>query len=362
MITQNIQQLVLCLSLLSFSNTCVKMSLGTNAQDANFCHRTSSTGLGLTSVSFLHKVVGAHSLMLYVSKWSEKELIKCSIINDTLATSIYLSLCRQTRSGSPVELSVYNISVLFNPENLCSLSPVNRFTTQMELQHFFSAKSRRKRAVIFPGTLWCGTGSKAIDYNQLGMFERADRCCREHDHCSHIIPSFTVNYGVFNSNFFTVSHCECDLRFRQCLRNVNDSISNMVGFSFFNLIRVPCFEFTHKVQCTELNWWGMCKEAKMAPYAVLKNSLVYTINNTIRKHGDTSNPHSQAGILESLVTARPLSSTRTKKVPKENHPKPIASTRDCVPRGPRRGVTFQSEDGKGKRKNNVNHQDTFKGP
>lgn len=45
-----------------------------------------------------------------------------------------------------------------------------------------------------------------------GMFESADRCCREHDHCQHNIPAFTVNYGVFNPKFFTVSHCDCDQR------------------------------------------------------------------------------------------------------------------------------------------------------
>ena len=45
-----------------------------------------------------------------------------------------------------------------------------------------------------------------------GMFENADKCCREHDHCVHIIPSFTVNYGTFNTNLFIVSHCDCDRR------------------------------------------------------------------------------------------------------------------------------------------------------
>lgn len=51
-----------------------------------------------------------------------------------------------------------------------------------------------------------------ILFSCTGMFEHADRCCREHDHCPHIIPALTVNYGVFNSKFFTVSHCDCDQR------------------------------------------------------------------------------------------------------------------------------------------------------
>ncbi|XP_010895605.2 group 3 secretory phospholipase A2 [Esox lucius] len=355
MINTGIQQFILCVSLFSLLSTHdVKMSTGTDAQSI-FCHKTSATGVGHTLISFLRNVVGSQTLLLYVSKWSKNQPVKCSINEDLLATSSYLTLCRQTHSESPVELSHFNISKLLSPGNLCSLSPVNGFSTQPESdileQHLLRAKSRRKRALIFPGTLWCGTGSKAIDYHQLGMFERADRCCREHDHCGSIIPSFTVNYGVFNSNFFTVSHCECDQRFRQCLQSVNDSISNMVGFSFFNLLRVPCFEFTPKSQCIELNWWGMCKVAKVAPYAVLKKSLVYTINHTDSKYGTSSELQSSADTGTDLVTVSPLSSTGTRKIPKGNRPKSIASTQDCVPRGPPRGDTFQTEHRLGKRCN-----------
>ncbi|KAK6313171.1 hypothetical protein J4Q44_G00165180 [Coregonus suidteri] len=346
MINKSLLQFVLCLSLLSLlSAHDVKMLAGTDAQNANFCHRTSFTGLGHTRLSFLRNMVGTHTLMLYVSEWSEKQLVKCSINDDPVATGSYLYLCRQTRSESPVEFSHLNIRALLSPDNLCPLSPVDGFTKQtkhdpLEQQHISGAKSRRKRAWVFPGTLWCGTGSKAIDYKQLGMFERADGCCREHDHCSNTIPSFTVNYGVFNPNFFTISHCDCDQRFRQCLQRVNDTISNMVGFSFFNLLKMPCFEFTPRSQCTELNWWGMCKVAKVAPYAVFKNPIDYTINRTTSEHGGSSDPQTSAGTGENLLTVRPLSSP-TRKNPKGNRPKLFAPPRDCVPRGPPRGDTFQ---------------------
>uniref|UniRef100_A0A3B5MIZ1 phospholipase A2 n=1 Tax=Xiphophorus couchianus TaxID=32473 RepID=A0A3B5MIZ1_9TELE len=150
----------------------------------------------------------------------------------------------------------FNISLLLFPDAPCALvvpTPelTGRRTDETE------RKTRRKRSWIFPGTLWCGTGSKAAGYEQLGMFERADKCCREHDHCSDIIPAFTVNYGVFNPNFFTVSHCECDQRFRQCLLGMNDSISSMVGYSFFNILKVPCFELKQLKHCTQMYWWGM---------------------------------------------------------------------------------------------------------
>lgn len=46
-------------------------------------------------------------------------------------------------------------------------------------------------------------------------------------------------------------------RFRQCLLGVNDTISSMVGYSFFNILRVPCFELKPQRRCTEMYWWGM---------------------------------------------------------------------------------------------------------
>uniref|UniRef100_A0AAV2MRV3 Phospholipase A2-like central domain-containing protein n=1 Tax=Knipowitschia caucasica TaxID=637954 RepID=A0AAV2MRV3_KNICA len=94
------------------------------------------------------------------------------------------------------------------------------------------------------------------DSDEARMFEKADLCCREHDHCQHVIPAFTVNYGVFNPNFFTVSHCDCDRRFQQCLMDVNDTISSMVLYSF-RMLKVPCIELKLQKRCTKINWWGM---------------------------------------------------------------------------------------------------------
>ncbi|KAI4821009.1 hypothetical protein KUCAC02_028962 [Chaenocephalus aceratus] len=153
----------------------------------------------------------------------------------------------------------------------------------------------------FPRTMWCGTGSQAVRYDQLGMFESADRCCREHDHCLHVIPSFTRNYGVFNRNLYTVSHCDCDQRFRQCLLSVNDSISSMVGYSFFSILRVPCFELKQKKHCTQLYWWGTCKVPQSAPYAVLESPLPYASENN--------------------TSGEPMGSTRAQSTLAERRPK-----------------------------------------
>src|SRR4029434_615636 len=47
----------------------------------------------------------------------------------------------------------------------------------------------------------------------LGAFAQTDECCRDHDHCKHTITSFSSDYGVFNTNIFTLSHCDCDNRY-----------------------------------------------------------------------------------------------------------------------------------------------------
>ena len=74
-------------------------------------------------------------------------------------------------------------------------------------------KHRVKRAMlIYPGTNWCGAGSVAQGYNDLGLNINTDKCCREHDHCPYTIPSFGSNYNIFNYRFHTISHCGCDQR------------------------------------------------------------------------------------------------------------------------------------------------------
>ncbi|XP_022608378.1 group 3 secretory phospholipase A2-like [Seriola dumerili] len=185
-------------------------------------------------------------------------LLTCEVTSSPLATERYRTLCDRSGTQSQEITRRLNISVLSAPDAPCALvsSSAPKFPRRTR-RDGTEGKARRKRAWILPGTLWCGKGNEAVRYEQLGMFEDADRCCREHDHCLHIIPAFTVNYGVFNPNLYTVSHCDCDQRFRQCLQNVNDTVSSMVGYSFFNILRVPCFELKNQRRCTQMYWWGM---------------------------------------------------------------------------------------------------------
>ncbi|KAF1604703.1 UNVERIFIED_CONTAM: Phospholipase A2 isozymes PA3A/PA3B/PA5, partial [Eudyptes pachyrhynchus] len=82
-----------------------------------------------------------------------------------------------------------------------------------------------------------------------GEHRDTDWCCRDHDHCQHVIHPFTARYGYRNLRWHTISHCDCDRRLKECLRRVNDTASRVVGQAFFNVIQVPCFEFTYKEEC-----------------------------------------------------------------------------------------------------------------
>ncbi|KAM8885565.1 uncharacterized protein AB9W97_013121 isoform 2-T2 [Spinachia spinachia] len=301
------------------------------------CLRSSPAGLGQTRVTFLREdATGARSL--YVSLWSaDTRPVTCQVNTNPIVTDRYFSICNRSSTQGREVLRRFNTSMLLSPGLPCKLasSSVPKFTKRTTRDVTQGKVVRRKRAWIFPGTLWCGTGSKADEYEQLGMFESADRCCREHDHCLHVIPAFTGNYGVFNSNFFTVSHCDCDQRFRQCLLGVNDSISSMVGYSFFNILQVPCFDLTQQRRCTEWYWWGMCKVANMAPCAVFKRPLPYADVTSNNENATDMVANTKEKLETESFVINPL-----KKLPK--------SERRCKSRHQPRGETSSLKRSKGK--------------
>ncbi|XP_036251009.1 protein PROCA1 [Molothrus aeneus] len=136
-------------------------------------------------------------------------------------------------------------------------------------------RPRARRGLTYPGTLWCGAGSNADSYEQLGEHRDTDRCCREHDHCQHVIHPFTARYGYRNLRWHTISHCDCDLRLRECLRRVNDTASRVVGQAFFNVIQVPCFEFTYREECVEPYLYVWCKAYNTVAVAVPREPVLY---------------------------------------------------------------------------------------
>ncbi|XP_062290496.1 group 3 secretory phospholipase A2 [Scomber scombrus] len=239
----------------------------------------------------------ASSMRLYHTTWSGERthLHGCSWSDDPVVIQNYFSLCQErTEDFSDHPDESFDLGPMFEAEDVC----VSMATSQLA-EHADGARKRAmrslegrqsreersevqshqrvKRGFIVPGTLWCGSGNKAPSYEDLGVFSDTDGCCRDHDQCENNILSFQSKFGVFNSNIFTISHCDCDNKFRNCLKAANDSISDVVGYTFFNLLKMHCFVFAHRPECTERNWFGMCKETQMTVYAVVHGPTLYDI-------------------------------------------------------------------------------------
>lgn len=95
--------------------------------------------------------------------------------------------------------------------------------------------------VIYPGTLYCGAGHQAKNNHEIGLFRNTDICCKQHDQCPAFIRAGQEFKGLRNTGQFTRSHCDCDLKFYNCLKRINSIVSNKIGYTYFNILRPPCF-------------------------------------------------------------------------------------------------------------------------
>ncbi|CAG0889705.1 unnamed protein product [Darwinula stevensoni] len=138
-------------------------------------------------------------------------------------------------------------------------------------------RRRRKRETLeltrVPGTVWCGKGNRARDANHIGG--TPDVCCRTHDACPYSVLSFDTEYGLYNFRPYTISHCDCDERFRTCLKMIGSETANLIGKLYFNTLEMRCFKFRVEMQCSKRSWWGKCLEEKKQKVAFWDNSATY---------------------------------------------------------------------------------------
>lgn len=133
------------------------------------CLTSSPAADGLTRVTFLREDA-AGVLSLFLTLWSgDLRLVTCEVHADPLVTERHRALCdgKDTRGR---EISQrFNISALLAPDAPCALrsSSAPKFAVRTRGDGT-QGKARGKRSWIFPGTLWCGTGTMASDYDELG--------------------------------------------------------------------------------------------------------------------------------------------------------------------------------------------------
>ncbi|KAK9504205.1 hypothetical protein O3M35_010590 [Rhynocoris fuscipes] len=101
--------------------------------------------------------------------------------------------------------------------------------------------ARQSNPLVLEGTYWCGAGDIALNYFDLGPDTKVDRCCRTHDLCPKKVRSGTTDYSVKNpSPIVTWSHCDCDTRFYNCLKETKNSIADVMGKIYFNILQPNC--------------------------------------------------------------------------------------------------------------------------
>ncbi|KAH7638442.1 phospholipase a2 precursor-like protein [Dermatophagoides farinae] len=89
----------------------------------------------------------------------------------------------------------------------------------------------------------CGFHDIAIDYWDLGKASSVDICCREHDHCPIRILPNEKQYGIDNGGKFTLSLCQCEQLFYDCLdHESHSSYGQEIKRIYFNLLRLKCLE------------------------------------------------------------------------------------------------------------------------
>lgn len=55
----------------------------------------------------------------------------------------------------------------------------------------------------FLGTKWCGQGTLATKWDDLGRHKETDMCCRQHDACPWILRVEQSRWGLKNNDTFT---------------------------------------------------------------------------------------------------------------------------------------------------------------
>jgi secretory phospholipase A2 len=106
------------------------------------------------------------------------------------------------------------------------------------IEHFF----------IEDGTVWCGSGNRAIHCDDLGQYVETDKCCQQHDMCPYTFTKDSNQHGFQSRELFTMSHCECDLVFRECLNEKPYKENSYPVWERFEILKLKCVAY---LPCSE---------------------------------------------------------------------------------------------------------------
>lgn len=103
---------------------------------------------------------------------SEGRLLDCSVIQNQMQVKSFMHVCRlglRNQMSSDLKMSLTGVSeAKANCNKLKSKGDRNVIPTTKQAKEASNKKTRTKRGFTYPGTLWCGAGNIADDYEQLG--------------------------------------------------------------------------------------------------------------------------------------------------------------------------------------------------
>jgi hypothetical protein len=143
---------------------------------------------------------------------------------------------------------------------------------------------------IYPGTKWCGAGNISKDFDDVStVFTNVDMCCRTHDTCPDNIAKGEEKHNITNDLYATMSNCDCDEKFYNCLSDVSTNVADSVGNMYFNILAMPCFKEDYPiVKCVKKNkpltraWYSLV--SPVAWYRTLQNTCnTYELDETKEK-------------------------------------------------------------------------------
>ncbi|KAL3856674.1 hypothetical protein ACJMK2_011402 [Sinanodonta woodiana] len=132
----------------------------------------------------------------------------------------------------------------------------------MESTQSYNIFYKRNKAghVTFASTNWCGVGDVAKNATDYGTSVETDKCCQAHDGCDIYITARETKYGLKNTALYTVSSCECDQKFLDCMVGVTTSNTALLedkqtahdfGRIFFNIINPNCLVEDYPIICDD---------------------------------------------------------------------------------------------------------------
>ena len=91
---------------------------------------------------------------------------------------------------------------------------------------------------------------------------------------------FRSKYGLFNLDLYTKSHCFCDEKFYNCLKNADNEKAKAVGDFFFNVIGVKCIEERVRRHCVQRSF-NSSQPTRMGPEgkSVLNLGISFEVQN-----------------------------------------------------------------------------------